>query len=322
MICLCCSKPIPDTASDYEKEIQWHNSCIKKFFHTKTLPHVELSKEILETLAAKSTSKGFTIPGVQKKISLHLDSSDSKPRLTLIDYPTGYILKPTVNDYPFMPESEFLVMNMAKTAGIKTVPFALIKTGENNGSLSYITKRIDRQNNKILAMEDFCQLSERLTEYKYNGSYEQCAKIIKKYSSRPGLDIVELYIRLVFSFITGNSDMHLKNFSLIETDENSKEYVLSDAYDLLPVNIINPADTEQTALTLNGKKRNLHRNDFLKFSESCDIDRKTAGRLIDKIIKQKDSYAKEVEQSFLNEEFKAKLKELIIQRITALDTPK
>jgi serine/threonine-protein kinase HipA len=115
-----------------------------------------------------------------------------------------------------------------------------------------------------------------LTEDKYKGSYERCAKIIQRYSSRAGLDITELFIREVFSFIVGNSDKHLKNFSLIETDENSQTYIPSDAYDMMPVNIVNPADTEQMALILNGKKRNLHRNDFLKFADACGIERTIA----------------------------------------------
>ena len=107
---------------------------------------------------------------------------------------------------------------------------------------------------KKLAMEDFCQLDLRLTQDKYRGSYERCAKIILGYSSRKGFDMTELFMRLVFSFLVGNSDIHLKNFSLIKTDEGSGKYVLSPAYDLLCVNVIMPEDNEQFALTMNGKK--------------------------------------------------------------------
>ena len=318
MNCLCCGKPIIETATEQEKDTQWHNRCVKRFFGTKTLPDIEVSEEVLEQLAIESTNKGLTVPGVQKKMSLHLDNSGATPRLTLVNYPTGYILKPQTKEYPCLPEAEYLVMHMAEKAKIKTVPHALIRIKAQDNALAYITKRIDRRDGKMLAMEDFCQLDGRLTEDKYKGSYERCAKIIRKYSSRAGLDITELFIRVVFSFIVGNSDMHLKNFSLIETDENSGSYILSDAYDMLPVNSVNPADTEQTALTLNGKKRNLHRNDFLKFADACQIDRAVAGKIIDILKRYESEFIRETEKSYLNDELKESLIALMKERINSI----
>ena len=318
MNCLCCGKPIIETATEQEKSSQWHSRCVKRFFGTKTLPDIEVSEEVLEQLAIESTNKGLTVPGVQKKMSLHLDNSGATPRLTLVNYPTGYILKPQTKEYPCLPEAEYLVMQMAEKAKIKTVPHALIRIKAQDNALAYITKRIDRRDGKMLAMEDFCQLDGRLTEDKYKGSYERCAKIIRKYSSRAGLDITELFIRVVFSFIVGNSDMHLKNFSLIETDENSSNYILSEAYDMLPVNTVNPADTEQTALTLNGKKRNLHRNDFLKFANACQIDSTVAGKIIDRLKGYGSEFIRETEQSYLNDELKESLIALMKERINSI----
>ena len=318
MNCLCCGKPIIETATEQEKAVGWHNRCVKRFFGTKTLPDIEVSEEVLEQLAIESTNKGLTVPGVQKKMSLHLDNSGATPRLTLVNYPTGYILKPQTREYPCLPEAEYLVMQMAEKAKIKTVPHALIRIKAQDNALAYITKRIDRRDGKMLAMEDFCQLDGRLTEDKYKGSYERCAKIIRKYSSRAGLDITELFIRVVFSFIVGNSDMHLKNFSLIETDENSGSYILSDGYDMLPVNTVNPADTEQTALTMNGKKRNLHRNDFLKFADACQIDRAVAGKIIDRMKVYESEFIRKTEQSYLTDELKESLIALIKERINSI----
>ena len=318
MNCLCCGKPIIETATEQEKAVGWHNRCVKRFFGTKTLPDIEVSEDVLEQLAIESTNKGLTVPGVQKKMSLHLDNSGATPRLTLVNYPTGYILKPQTKEYPCLPEAEYLVMQMAEKAKIRTVPHALIRIKAQDNALAYITKRIDRRDGKMLAMEDFCQLDGRLTEDKYKGSYERCAKIIRKYSSRGGLDITELFIRVVFSFIVGNSDMHLKNFSLIETDENSGNYILSDAYDMLPVNTVNPADTEQTALTLNGKKRNLHRNDFLKFADACQIDSTVAGKIIYRLKGYGSEFIRETEQSYLNDELKESLIALMKERINSI----
>jgi serine/threonine-protein kinase HipA len=157
-----------------------------------------------------------------------------------------------------------------------------------------------------------------LTEDKYKGSYERCGKIVSNYSSRVGIDISELFIRIVFSFIVGNSDMHLKNYSLIETAQGSTQYIISPAYDLLPVNVVNPQDTEEIALTLNGKKRNLHRNDFIKLAESFGISKSVADKLIDSVIKNEKMYIENVNNSYLNDDLKMNLIDLIQLRINAL----
>ena len=171
----------------------------------------------------------------------------------------------------------------------------------------------------MLAMEDFCQLDQRLTQDKYRGSYERCAKIIDRYSCRSKLDMAEFFKRIVFSFVVGNSDMHLKNFSLIETSENSGEYVLSPAYDLLPVNVIMPEDKEELALALNGKKQNLRRNDFLIFAENCGISRSSAEKMISTIVAKKDKFFNMVSSSFISAEQKERLRELINTRCSVFE---
>ena len=315
MKCLYCGK----TINANNTESGWHKSCVKKFFGTEKLPEVDISSVKLEELANETVNKGLTVPGVQKKLSLHL-SDDPQARLTVVDYLTGYILKPQTDEYEYLPEFEYLAMGMAKAAGISTVPNALI---ENDGQYAYITKRVDRinpdDNGKfMLAMEDFCQLSERLTSDKYKGSYEKCSKIINDYSSRAGLDMTELFIRVVFAFVIGNSDMHLKNFSLIESSPGSREFCLSPAYDILPVNVIIPEDKEQMALTLNGKKSNFKRRDFMNFAKACSISDDAASKMISRICSLKDTYLKMCEESYLPEEWKGKMEELINKRIDIL----
>ena len=320
MKCLCCGKNFTLKASAEEVESGWHKECVKGFFGSQKLPVLDVSEETLKRLAEESTNKGFTVPGVQKKLSLHLTEENS-PRLTLVNYPTGYILKPQTEEYETLPEAEYLVMQMAKQVGIKTVPFALIKMN-GKGELAYITKRIDRVTvdgkKQMLAMEDFCQLEERLTEDKYKGSYERCAKVIQKYSSMAKFDLTELYLRLVFSFSVGNSDMHLKNFSLIEKTEGSSEYVLSAAYDLLPVNAIMPEDEEEFALTLFKKKRKIRRKDFLLFAAEIGMEQKSAEKMIAKVIKAKDNFIAMCEESYLSATVKERLVRLIENRMEAL----
>lgn len=314
MNCFCCGKPLKT-----ENDNGWHKACIKRFFGIAHIPEIEIDEKTLESLAAQSTSKGLTVPGVQKKLSLHLSTDNHNPRLTLVNYPTGYILKPQVREFECLPEAEQLVMTMADATGISTVPHALIKSGDN---LAYITKRIDRvfekTDIKMLAMEDFCQLDLRVTADKYKGSYERCAKVIGRYSSQIGLDMAELFIRLVFSFVVGNSDMHLKNFSLIETDEASNTFVLSPAYDLLPVNVIMPEDTEEFALALNGKKTHIRKKDFFVFAEECGISKASAEKMIAKIISMKPKYIDMCNGSLLPDHLKERFAELIEQRCRVL----
>ena len=315
MNCCCCGKPLKSHDIN-----GWHQACVKRFFGTSSIPKIEIDEKTLEEIAKENTSKGITVPGVQKKLSLHLHSEDNTPRLTLVNYPTGYILKPQVNEFECLPESEQLVMTMADVTGISTVPHALIKSGD---AFAYITKRVDRIIDKtgvqMLAMEDFCQLDLRLTQDKYKGSYERCAKVIERYSSQPKLDLTELFMRLVFSFVVGNSDMHLKNFSLIETHEASGVYVLSPAYDLLPVNVIMPEDTEEFALALNGKKTRIRKKDFFVFAEECEIPKTSAEKMIAKIVSLKPKYQELCSNSLLSKHLKERFSELIEKRCKALE---
>lgn len=315
MNCLCCGKPTKDN----NESTGWHKTCIKKFFTTAVIPEIEITDSVLEELAKESTNKGYTIPGVQKKLSLHL-SKEVYPRLTVVNYPTGYILKPQVKEFRALPEAEHLVMSMADKAKIRTVPHALVKS---KNSYAYITKRIDRvfskdSNVKMFAMEDFCQLDLRLTQDKYKGSCERCGNIIKKYSSRSGLDMSELFYRLVFSFIVGNSDMHLKNFSLIESESGSGEYHLSPAYDLLPVNAIMPEDKEEFALPINGKKRNIHRKDFLIFAAGCGIAKLAAEKMIEQLVFMEPVFVDMCCNSLMPQDMKEAFIELVDKRVSAL----
>ena len=317
MRCLCCAKLIT-SASEEEQKNRWHRSCVRKFFETDTLPSLELSDEKLEELAKETVTKGLTVTGVQKKLSLCLSKGNDN-RLTIVNYPSGYILKPQSTDFDSLPEMEAVAMRLADIAGIQTVPHALI---ECNGVYAYITKRIDRKikknNIELYAMEDFCQLANRLTRDKYKGSYERCARIIMSYSSRTGYDLSELYMRLVFSYMIGNSDMHLKNFSLIETKPGNRDFVLSRAYDFLSVNIVMPEDKEEMALTLNRKKRNVRKKDFITFANYCGITNTAATKIIQNIISKEEKYIECICNSELNDTLMTEMCNMVRNRIQNL----
>ncbi len=223
----------------------------------------------------------------------------------------GYILKPPTPDYVELPEVEDLTMHLAEIAHIKTAPHSLIRLSD--GTLAFITKRMDRIKGHKLAMEDMCQLTERLTEYKYLGSHEQIGKAILKYSATPGLDLVNFFELVLFSFLTGNADMHLKNFSLLE--KPGLGMTLSPAYDLVNTALVNPADKEELALNLNGKKKKIKRHDFEVAMNTLGLDKKQRHNIFSKMTAAMPAWESMIAASFLTEDYKEAYASLVKARI-------
>ena len=257
-----------------------------------------------------------TLTGVQAKLSLDINPGgrNEPSRFTIVGLWGRFILKPQTEVYRSLPELEDLTMHMAEAAKIAVVPHSLIRFAD--GELCYITRRIDREaDGRKIAMEDMCQLSERLTEYKYKGSYEQVAKLIKKYSAMPQLDLVNFWEVVIFSWITGNADMHLKNFSLYNT---SLGHCLTPAYDLLSTAIVMPEDKEELALTLNGKKSRIVRRDFEKAILGSGISEKVVENIAKKFRKALIKWLDLIDQSFLPDDFKKQYKRLVIKHMVLL----
>lgn len=228
-----------------------------------------------------------------------------------------YIFKPQTGSYEQLPENEDLTMHLAEAAKICVVPHSLIRLGD--GELGYIIKRIDRtQSGGKIDMEDMCQLTLHPTEYKYKGSHEQIAKIIIQYSNTPKLDLTNFMQLLLFCFVTGNNDMHLKNFSLYRPSEG---YQLTPAYNLLNVAIANPRDKEELALTLSGKKSNLRMTDFLNTAKTMGLEENVVRHLIAGLHKALPKWKQLIQDSFLSEEQKRTYAELVVSRLNRL-TPK
>ena len=311
--CLYCYKPLDPGEKDF------HAACSNKMFGQPIPPVLPYSEEQLEGLAADVIKTHTTVTGVQPKLSLHLskgDNAQAPKRFTIVGLWGGYILKPPTPDYLHLPEVEDLTMHLASVAKIKVVPHSLIRL--QSGNLAYITRRIDRIKKGKLHMEDMCQLTERLTEDKYRGSYEQIARAIEKYSATPGLDIVNFFELLIFSFLTGNADMHLKNFSLIQ--QPGLGMVLSAAYDLVATALVNAKDDEDLALTLNGKKKKIKKVDFVAAFNASKLDVKQQDNIFKKMKKSKTNWMKLIDISFLNKELKASYKSLLEERFSRLFT--
>ena len=310
--CYYCRKKFNEIDTVKEKQQHYHDRCIKKFFGMDEIPSLELVDYI------SMLESNISLPGVQPKLSFGISRKYNK--ITLINGDNNYILKPQSRDYCLLPENEYLVMSMANEVGIETVEFSILES-KNNEKI-YITKRIDRKkegkNNISLSMEDFAQLNRKLESEKYNGSYEAVAKTIDKYSSYPILDKNIFLKIIIFSFVVGNSDMHLKNFSLIENIPYSNVYRLAPAYDLLSSKIVLPSDDEDLALTLNGKKKNITKNDFKKFCSTIGIDLKQFNDFVKLLVSKKEILLEMINNSFLTSDLKERLKTIFINNLKRL----
>ncbi len=285
-------------------ETYYHPACAKKFFGTAELPALELNDELLEALARQTVNQRIAVTGVQPKLSLTLKKTKAKNRLTIVGLWGEYILKPQHHQYKMMPETEDLTMHLAGLFKIPVCQHTLMQASD--GSMVYLAKRFDRKDGKKIHQEDLCQLSEFLTENKYKSSYEKAGKLVSKYCNK-GLDLLNYFDLVLFSYLAGNNDMHLKNFSVLHQPAG---IVLSPAYDLLNVNLVNPKDKEEMALTLNGKKNNIKLTDFSALAETLGINEKVYTNRYSYFSKKNAAVFELIDRSFLSKEMKKTFKQI------------
>ncbi len=313
--CLYCYEPLSTG------EIDFHPACSKKLFGKPVPPELPYTEDQMLELAEKVIRSQSVVTGVQPKLSLELSSSKEKnvpQRLTIVGLWGNYILKPPSTRFSSLPEIEDVTMHLAEITGIATVPHSLIRL--KSGNLAYITKRIDRRKKEKIPMEDMCQLTERLTEHKYHGSHEQIAKTLQRYSINPGLDVVNFYEQVVFSFLTGNADMHLKNFSMIRFYEG--EYTLAPAYDMVASTLVMAGDDEELALTLNGKKKNIKKKDFMEAMKRSGMNEKAIENVFVKFQRAIPSWDDMIRQSFLTTDLQQQYILLIEERMKQIHVAK
>jgi serine/threonine-protein kinase HipA len=299
--CLYCYQVIEEGSIDF------HEKCSKKFFGSATPPILEYDNKQMQELANEIVIRSIAVTGVQPKLSLTIENIPGDPknsRFTIVGLWGGYILKPPTEEFPNMPENEDLTMHLSEIFGIPTAEHSLIRL--KSGELAYLTKRFDRIKKNKLAFEDMCQLTETLTEDKYRSSMERIGKHIAKYSTRPGLDVINFFEIALFSFLTGNADMHLKNFGMLTTEQ--KEIVLSPAYDMLSTKIAMPEDKEEMALTIDGKKRKLKREHFEKLGAALKIPTKSMDNSYAKFSKRLKEALQFIDISFLPQTMKDQYK--------------
>ena len=311
--CLYCYQELENGQVDY------HPGCARKFFGSETAPLLPYSRENMSELARQVIRTSSSVTGVQAKMSLDVNrgGKNEPAKFTIVGLWGKYIFKPQSGQYPCLPELEDLTMKMAEAARIRTARHTLIRMAD--GELGYLTLRMDRgRKGEKISMLDMCQLSNRLTEHKYYGTYQQLAETIKTYSSAPMLDVQRYWEVVLFSWITGNSDMHCKNFSLIDTGNG--EYSLAPAYDQLAVLLADPKDTEEMAMsfTVGGVKTGFNRTTFMTAFTQSGIPVAVADKMIERMKGCLPQWTELISQSFLPEQLKADYCGLLRNRIALL----
>lgn len=300
--CLYCYEGLDENKQDF------HPACAKKMFGTEIPPVIDFDLKQLEELAMQIVIKSVAVTGVQPKLSLHLEKHKNEAsRLTIVGLHGDYILKPPSTEYQELPQNEDLTMHLASLAKIKTAQHCLIRLA--SGELTYITKRFDRNKNGKVALEDFCQLTENLTEHKYRGSIENIGKTARQHTANKGIELIRLFELVVFCYLTGNADMHLKNFALIENSFG--EYELSPAYDLLSTALVIPDDKDESALNINGKKRKLKKSDFDTLAANMGINTKSVENIYIRFASVLPIWIRFIKQSFLSKAMQEQYIELI-----------
>ena len=311
--CLFCYQELE------EGQVDFHPACARKIFGSDSAPILPYTRNNMSDLARQVIRTSASVTGVQAKMSLDVNrgGKNEPAKFTIVGLWGKYIFKPQSSKYPCLPELEDLTMKMAEAAHIRTARHTLIRLAD--GELGYLTLRMDRsRKGEKISMLDMCQLTNRLTEHKYYGTYQQLADTIKKYSSAPMLDVQRFWEVVLFSWITGNSDMHCKNFSLVDTGNG--EYALAPAYDLLAVLLADPADTEEMAMSfeVGGKKSGFDRNTFMSAFTQSGIPATVADKMIERLKNNLPAWEDLVGQSFLPDKMKDDYLDLLNKRIALL----
>ena len=253
-----------------------HRHCIRELYGTETVPPLDVALADLDRLAIQTVNRRLSVTGVQRKLSLSTLPGKEGERLTIVGALGGtHILKPPAPEYPGMPQLEHWTMRLAHRCGVETACSGLVFLA--SGEPAYLVRRFDRAKGRRIHVEDLCQLSGQPTADKYRSSMEKVASIVRRFATAPGDDASRLFDLTVFCLLVGNSDMHLKNWSLLRDEGRVR---LTPAYDLLPTRLL-LSDPEESALPIHGRKARLGRADLLALAAHARIPEKVARTRMD-----------------------------------------
>jgi serine/threonine-protein kinase HipA len=253
----------------------------------------------------------MSIQGIQPKLSAVLNIKEG--HFDIVDKNGRYILKPQHPVFPELPENEDLTMRMAAAAGIDVPLHGMVYSKDR--SLTYFIRRFDRKGQKDrIPVEDFAQLAGMSRDTKYNYSMEKLVNLIDDFCTFPAIEKARLFKRVVFNFLVGNEDMHLKNYSVIVLDGKVE---LSPGYDFVNSTLVLKGDIEEIALPLKGKKKNLNADILINYfgKDRCGLTDKIIERNLQEIRSQTAGWFKLIDNSFLSVSMKEKYSLILHNRI-------
>lgn len=321
--CPGCLKPYRDG---------YCSPCCKRLFGGRKIsPILPFTRPDFNRVKNSRTSR-ISISGVQIKHSLRMRGSV----LELADEGGEYILKPipneTFQDVTELPGNEHVTMQSAgRIFGMDVAANAMVFFGD--GEPAYLTKRFDRnREGGKFQQEDFAQLSGRSEEshgggYKYDGSYEEVADLLKEHVGPYAIEVEKLFQQVVFNYLVLNGDAHLKNFSVFR-DPAQGIYRLTPAYDLVNTRLHLPDEAGDLALDLlkDGVQTasfNANafyaRDDFLEFGKRIGMKPKRISAFMDRFTSGFDGLKTLIGRSFLKDGTKARYLELVMDRIGRLN---
>lgn len=279
----------------------------------KDLALLDYTAKELRIEAMVRASK-MSIQGVQPKLSAVLNIKNGS--FDVVDKNGRYILKPQHHIFPDLPQNEDLTMHLASTIGIEVPLHGMVYAKDR--SLTYFIRRFDRKGQKDkVPIEDFAQLAGMSRDTKYNYSMEKLVRLIDDFCTFPAVEKARLFKRVIFNYLIGNEDMHLKNYSVIV---QAKKVEISPAYDLLNSTIVLKGDIEEIALPVNGIRRNLNKDILINYfgKERCALTEKVIEKNLEEIKSKLPQWFFLIDNSFLSSEAKEKYRLLLQKRLKVM----
>ena len=290
--------------------LEYDKKTLRAMFGEPVLPAIALGLGDIVLEAQRQAGK-LSISGVQPKLSMQLRGGT----LVTVTHEGRYILKPATQQFPELPQNEYLCMQMGRHHGLGTADCLLMQLID--GSLAYLVKRFDRRKRgralEKLACEDMQQILGGPS--KYSGSHEQMARVVRDHCTFAPLELQRLFEMSIFNFAIGNGDAHRKNFSLLTKDDH---VALSPVYDLVSSRLVIPEEHEELALTLNGRQNRLCRQDFLAFARHLDIAPGYAAGRIEQLCGLEDTFKEMIGGSQLSSHLKERFVDILAERLERL----
>jgi serine/threonine-protein kinase HipA len=302
-VCLACLRPLEDGVQEY------HRACLRALFDADAVPEIDVEVAKLHTVGLAMAGK-TSLSGVQRKVSLGLSMDRSTLQVAVT--PGRYILKPRAETFPELPENELLTMRLAAEVGLEVPPCALVQL--KDGSTAYIVRRFDRATHGKVHQEDFCQLAQKPPKEKYDGSAELCVRLVRRYASEPGIEMLKLYRQLVFAWWTGNGDLHLKNLSMLRDQDGLIR--MTPVYDLICTRLFLPED--DLALPIGGNRGGLTRRVWRELADYAGLPRKAADRALEEIAQRAEACVAIVDRSPLSAPLRATYRALLEERAATM----